>query len=501
MDLFASMGAGFQVSLQPVNLLFCFIGVLIGTLVGVLPGLGPTATLALLLPLTYKMDPTTSIIMLAGIYYGAMYGGSTTSILVNMPGEAASAVTCIDGYQMARQGRAGPALGICAFSSFIGGTISILGLAFLAPLLSQGALKFGPPEYTSLMVLGLVLVSFMSGHSILKSLIVIVFGLVLGTVGLDVISGRARFSFGSTYLMGGLELVPVIMGLFGISEVLANIERVLKTDIYQTSLSSLLPSLRDWSRSLGPILRGSIIGFFLGILPGGGAILSSFVSYTIEKKISKHPEQFGNGAIEGVAAPEAANNSATGGAFIPLLTLGVPANAVMAVLFGAFLIHGISPGPMIVKDHPQLFWGLITSMYVGNGMLLILNLPLIGLWVRLIKTPYSILCPLIILICAIGAFAANNNILDIYTLAIFGVLGYLMKRFGYEVAPFIMAFIIGPILESSLRRSLSLAKGSFAIFFDHPLSACLLILAGLMIAISFFSSVRKRRLTLSESEP
>ena len=388
MDLLSNLSLSFSVIFQPNNLFYCFIGVVIGTLIGVLPGLGPTATISLLLPSTYHISPVSAIIMLSGIYYGAMYGGSITSILVNIPGEAASVVTCLDGYAMARKGRAGPALGISAFGSFIAGTLATILIILLAPPLARFALKFGPPEYFSLMFLGLTVVTYLASGSMLKAMMMACTGIFLGTIGTDVISGMERFTYHNYTLMDGLGLIPVIMGLFGISEVLLNLSSPSKQEIYSTRISNLLPSLQDWKDSIRPIFRGSILGFFLGILPGGGAVISSFGAYALEKKISKHPEKFGTGVIEGVAAPEAANNSASQGAFIPLLTLGIPANVVMAILLGALLIYDITPGPLLIKDHPDLFWGVVGAMYVGNVMLLILNVPLIGIWVKILKVPY-----------------------------------------------------------------------------------------------------------------
>ncbi|MGZ3559269.1 MAG: tripartite tricarboxylate transporter permease, partial [Thermodesulfobacteriota bacterium] len=433
MDILHHIFYGLGVAVQPLNLLFCFIGVLIGTLVGVLPGLGPVAAISLLLPATFRASPVASIIMLSGIYYGAMYGGSTTSILVNIPGEAASVVTCFDGYQMARKGRAGPALGIAAFGSFIAGTLGVVGLAFMAPPLAAMALKFGPPEYFSLMILGLTVLTFLAGGSMLKSLMMACFGVVVGNVGLDLITARPRFTFGWDILLDGVGLVPVVMGLFGISEVLLNVEEKLSDrEIFKTAFKGLLPNLQDWKESIWPIIRGSGLGFFLGILPGGGAVISSFVSYGVEKKLSKHPEEFGKGAIAGVAGPESANNSATAGAFIPLLTLGLPSNAVMAILLGALMIYNMPPGPRLITSHPDLFWGVISSMYIGNLMLLVLNLPLIGLWVKILKVPYPVLFPLILLFCLIGAYSLNNNPAEVGLMLIFGVLGYLMKKFRYD---------------------------------------------------------------------
>ena len=499
MDLFSNLLYGFSVALTPVNLLYCFIGVFIGTLIGVLPGIGPVGAMSLLLPTTFHSSPVGAIIMLAGIYYGAMYGGSTTSILLNIPGEAASVVTCLEGYQMARRGRAGPALGISAFGSFIGGTISIIGLMLVAPPLAEGALKFGPPEYFSLMVLGMTMLIYLASGSIPKALMMAVLGVVLGIIGIDPTSGVQRFTFGILELNDGIGLVPLVMGLFGVSEVLLNVEQNLKREIFQTKIRGLFPNLDDWRKSAGPIARGSVLGFFLGILPGGGALISSFVAYAMEKKISKTPEQFGQGAIEGVAGPETANNSATGGAFIPLLTLGIPANVVMAMLLGALLIHGMQPGPMLLQAHPDLFWGVVTSMYIGNGMLLLLNLPLIGLWVQVLKVPYRILFPMILLFCLIGAYSINYSTMDILIMIGFGVVGYLMKKLQYEGAPLVLAYVLGPMLEMALRQSLTMSDGQFSIFFTRPISAVFLAIVALMILASIGMVLYKRMKTKSSS--
>jgi len=500
MELLNYLGIGFSVALQPVNLFYCFVGVFIGTLVGVLPGIGPVGAMSLLLPTTFKATPEAAIIMLAGIYYGAMYGGSTTSILVNIPGEAASVVTCLDGYQMAQQGRAGPALGIAAFGSFIAGTLSILGLMLLAPPLSKFALRFGPPEYFTLMVLGLTILIYLAHGSMSKALIMAAFGIILGLVGLDSINARPRFTFGKMELIDGVGLVPVVMGLFGISEVLLNIEQVVRRDILKTRVKGLLPTAKDWRDSTGPIARGSLLGFFLGILPGGGAVISSFISYAVEKRVSKHPERFGKGAIEGVAGPESANNAATGGAFIPLMTLGIPPNVIMAMLFGAFMIHGVTPGPLMMKQNPGIFWGVIASMYIGNIMLLILNLPLITIWVQVLKVPYKILFPLILLFCLIGVYSVSNVVFDIYVMLIFGIMGYLMKKFGYEGAPLVLAFVLGPLMENNLRKSLIISQGDFSIFFVRPLAAASLILALFLLISPFIPGLGKKRKVIPKEE-
>ncbi len=500
MDIVHSIGLGFAVALQPVNLLYCFLGVFIGTLVGVLPGIGPVGAMSLLLPVTFQTTPEAAVIMLAGIYYGAMYGGSTTSILVNIPGEAASVVTCLDGYQMARQGRAGPALGMAAFGSFFAGTAAIVGLMLLAPPLSRFALKFGPAEYFSLMVLGLCILIYLAHGSMAKALLMAAFGVVLGLVGLDAITAQPRLTFGRMELVDGVGLVPIVMGLFGIAEVLFNIESVLKRDVLKSSISGLLPTRQDWRDSAGPLARGSVLGFFLGILPGGGAVISSFLSYALEKRVSRHPERFGHGAIEGVAGPEAANNAAAGGAFIPLMTLGIPPNVVMAMLMGAFIIHGVQPGPLMMTQKPELFWGVIASMYIGNMMLLILNLPLIGMWVQVLRVPYRILFPLILLFCLIGVYAVSNTVFDIYIMVLFGVLGYLMKKFGYEPAPLVLAFVLGPMLENNLRKSLILSQGEFSTFVTRPLSAIALLLALALLLSPLIPRLRGKRAAIALEE-
>lgn len=485
---------GFSVSLAPANLVACFIGVLLGTFVGVLPGLGPVAAISLLLPITFKMSPVSSIIMLAGIYYGVQYGGSTTSILVNIPGEASSVVTCIDGYQMARQGRAGPALGIAAFGSFIAGTLSVVGIMLLAPLLGKVAVKFDAPDYAGLFILGLTLVTYLASGSKIKAMAMAVVGLLLGTAGLDPTTGVPRFSFGSLTLLGGIELPPLAMGLFGISEVLVNLEKSLEQrEIFETSLKGLLPSRRDWRVSLGPIGRGTVAGFFLGILPGIGVIVPTFLSYAMEKRISKTPEKFGRGAIEGVAGPEAANNAASGGTLIPLLSLGIPPNTVMALLMGALMIHGLRPGPLLLQEHPDVFWGIITSMYTGNVMLLILNLPLIPLWVKVLRVPYYLLFPLIFLFCIIGIYSVNNNYMDIVVMGIFGVVGYLMRKFEYEPAPLILAFVLGEKLENVVRQTLIYSRGNLSIFVRRPVAAFFLSVALILILSALFSHLFKRK--------
>jgi putative tricarboxylic transport membrane protein len=498
MDMLAHIALGVQTLFTPTNILFCFLGVLMGTLVGVLPGLGPTAAIALLLPNTFHVTPVTAIIMLAGIYYGAMYGGSTTSILVNIPGEAASVITCLDGYQMALKGRAGPALGIAAFGSFIAGTISVLGLMLVAPPLAKFALAFGPPEYFSLMLMGIVVLIYLASGSILKALMMAVFGLLLGTIGMDAISGTQRLTFGVLELADGIGLIPAIMGLFGVAEVISNVEEEMKREIITAKVKNLLPNLRDWKDSFWPIIRGSFLGFFIGILPGPAPVISAFTSYAIEKKISKHPEKFGTGVIEGVAGPESANNAATGGAFIPLFTLGIPANSVIAILLGAFMIHGIQPGPMLISKYPDLFWGTIMSMYLGNIMLLILNLPLIGLWVKVLKVPYPILFPLILLFCLVGVFSLNYSNVEVALMIGFGIFGYLARKFQFEMAPLVLAIVIGPMMENNLRLALTISQGDPWIFIQKPISAVFMIVSLVLLISPFIPWLGKRREKLRE---
>ena len=494
-DFFSNVALGFSVALSPTNLLFCFLGTLVGTLVGVLPGLGPVGAVAFLLSLTFKMEPATAVIMLAGIYYGAMYGGSTTSILVNIPGETASVVTCLDGYRMARQGRAGAALGISAFGSFIAGTFGVIGLMFLAPMLGRAALRFGPAEYFTLTLTGLTLVAYLTQGSMTKALIMTILGLLAGSVGMDPISGEERFTYGNLTLRDGFGLVPVAMGLFGIAELLENLTAIGPQSIYETKIIGLLPNLKDWKDSGWPIARGSVIGFFLGILPGPGPVIASFVSYAVEKRMSPYPEKFGTGMIEGVAGPEAANNSATAGSFIPLLSLGIPTSAIMALFMGALMIHGIQPGPLFISKYPQLFWGFIASMYIGNAMLLVLNLPLIGIWVRLLKTPYTILFPLILLFCLIGVYSLNANVAEIIIMLIFGVAGFFLRRLGFEGAPFILAMLLGPIMETSLRQTLLISRGSFSVFYTRPICATLLVLTAAFLIWPLF---RRRKNQIGE---
>ncbi len=497
MEVFQNMAAGFGIAITPMNLVLCLVGCFVGTLIGVLPGIGPAATIALLLPVTFKLPPATAIIMLSGIFYGAMYGGSTTAILVNIPGEAASAITCIDGYQMARQGRAGPALGIAAFGSFIAGTFGVFLLMLIAPPVADMALKFGPPEIFAVMVLGLTVLSYLSSGSLIKAFIIGLIGLFIGMIGID-IAGIYRFTFGVPDFYDGIGLVPVLMGLFGVAEVLLNLEETVTRHVFDTRLKGLLPDREDWKRSTMPILRGSFIGFFMGVIPGPSNTISSFISYAMEKRLSKTPERFGKGAIEGVAGPESANNSACAGNFIPVLTLGIPTSAVMAVIVGAFIIHGVTPGPLLIKNNPDIFWGTIASMYIGNFMLLILNLPLIGIWVRVLKVPYGILFPLILLFCFVGAYANNNSLAELNVMIFFGLVGYLMKKTGFEPAPLVMAYILCPFLEEAFRQSLIKSHGDFSIFIKRPISATILAMAAAIIILNVFSGVKQRRKSLLE---
>jgi len=494
MDIFNNLVLGFSVALSLTNLLFCFIGVSIGTMIGVLPGIGPVATISLLLPITFGMEPVASIIMLAGVYYGAMYGGSTTSILVNIPGEAGSIITCLDGYQMARKGRAGPALGISAFGSFIGGTVSIIGLMLIAPLLARLALKFGPPEFFGLMLLGLTMVTYLCRGSIVKGLIIAVAGIAISMVGQDPISGITRFTLGKITLLDGVGVVPAAMGMFGIGEILTNIEEGVKREVFNTKIKGLLPTLKDWIDSKWPIIRGSLIGFFVGILPGAGTVIPTFMAYAVEKRISRNPERFGTGTIEGVAAPETANNAACGGSLVTLLSLGIPANVVMAVLLGGFIIHGIQPGPLLISKYPSLFWGTIASMYIGNAMLVVLNVPLIGIWVKILKVPYNVLFPLILLFCFIGVYSLNNNVYDILIMVVFGIFGFLLRKFGFEGAPFLLAMVLGPMMETSFRQSL--LYGDPFIFFKRPISGVVLSFSILLLAIPVFSKFSSKRKVL-----
>jgi putative tricarboxylic transport membrane protein len=483
---------GFGVALTPINLLYCFFGAMIGTLIGVLPGIGPLATIAMLLPITFNVPAVSAMIMLAGIYYGAMYGGSTTSILVNIPGEAASVVTCLDGYQMALQGRAGPALAIAALGSIFAGCVSTLIIALFAPSLADMALEFGPPEYFSLMVLGLVSAAVLAHRSLLKALAMILLGLLLGLVGTDASTGLRRFTFGILDLSDGINFVVIVMGLFAFSEIITNLEKKQRSVVI-TDVQRMWPSADDFRASWKPIVRGTFIGSFLGILPGGGALISSFASYTVEKRLAADPARFGKGAIEGVAGPESANNAGSQTSFIPMLTLAIPSNAVMALMLGAMMIQGIVPGPQIMTERPQLFWGLIASMWVGNFMLVVINLPLIGLWIRLLTVPYRLLYPAILLFCCIGAISLSNSPFETALTAGFGLLGYIFVKLDCEVAPLVLGFILGPMMEEYLLRAMLLSKGDPTVFFTRPISLAMLVAAALLMLIIILPAVRKKR--------
>ena len=493
MDIIASLSLGFSVALDPTNILYCFIGVLLGTLVGCLPGIGPTATIAMLLPITFSLAPAGALIMLAGIYYGAQYGGSTTAILINLPGESSSAVTAIDGYQMAKKGRAGPALATAAWGSFFAGTVATLLLAFFAPPLARAALNFGAPEYFALIVLGLLVSIALAHGSILKALAMIVLGLLLGMVGQDIYTGQPRFTLGIRELYSGLNFVSVAVGVFGVAEILRNLEDEKNRDVMVKTVTNLWLSREDFGRIIGPVLRGTALGSVLGILPGGGHILSSFAAYSAEKRLSKTPEEFGQGAIEGVAGPESANNAAAQTSFIPLLTLGIPAHPVMALMVGAFILQGITPGPNVINDQPALFWGIIASMWVGNVLLVLLNLPLIGLWVKMLSIPYRALFPAIVLFACIGCYSINQNIYDVYAIGVFGVLGYVLIRLGCEPAPLLLGFVLGPLLEEHLRRAMIISRGDPTVFITRPISASLLALAALAVLIAVLPSIRRKR--------
>jgi putative tricarboxylic transport membrane protein len=497
MDAFYHILEGFRVLSAPINLLSCFIGVVIGTLIGVLPGIGPVATMAILLPFTFSLTPLSAIIMLAGIYYGAQYGGSTTSILVNIPGEVGSIITCLDGYQMARQGRAGPALGISAIGSFVGGSLGVIGLMLLCPPLAQVALNFGPPELFALILFGLMMVSSLGGDSLPKALLMTAVGLFVSLIGKESFTGYDRFTFGSLTLSDGLGLVPVSMGMFGISEILGNVEVMAKQEVFKTDIKSLFV-WRDWIACRWAVLRGTVVGFFLGILPGAGVVMTTFFAYWLEKRVSKHPDKFGTGVIEGVAAPETANNAATAGSMIPLLALGVPATPTMAMLMGALIIQGVQPGPLFIMQYPDLFWGVIASMYLGNVMLLILNLPLIGMWVKILNIPYTLLFPLIILFCFVGVYSLSTNVYEIFIMIFFGFFGYILRKFDYPLATFLLGMVLGPMMETSFRQSMGIGRGDPAIFFQRTFSAILLASVGIVLAISIVFSMKRRRKAIKD---
>ncbi len=494
MGIIDNLSLGFGVAFAPLNLCFAFIGVMIGTLIGVLPGLGPLTTMAMLLPVTYYLPPESSLIMLAGIYYGAQYGGSTTAILVNIPGESSSAVTCVDGYQMARQGRAGSALAVAALGSFFAGTVGTLLIALFAEPLSKIGLMFAPPDYFSLMVLGLIGAMVLAHGSLLKAFGMVCLGLLLGLVGTDLNSGAQRYAFGIPELADGLDFVPIAMGIFGLSEIIANLGRQEEQRaIISQKVRNLWPTREDFNRSWPAVLRGTTVGSVLGLLPGGGALLSSFAAYSVEKKISLRPEEFGKGAIEGVAGPEAANNAGAQTSFIPMLTLGIPSNVIMAMMIGAMMIQGITPGPQVMSERPALFWGMIVSMWVGNLMLVIINLPLIGMWIKLLNVPYRILFPVIIVICGIGVYSVQNSTFDVVLTAALGLLGYILIRLGCEPAPLALGFVLGPLMEENLRRSMLFSRGDPTIFFTSPISAGLLALSAVLLMTFLLPNFRKRR--------
>jgi TctA family transporter len=493
MDSFIGLAHGFSIAMQPYNLLYCLIGTLVGTLIGVLPGIGPLATVAMLMPITFYLPASSALIMLAGIYYGAQYGGSTSAILINLPGENSSVVTCIDGYQMARQGRAGPALAVAALSSLFAGVVATFVIALFAPPVSQLALMFGPAEYFSLMVLGLVAAIVLAQGSILKALGMIVLGLLLGCVGTDVDSGALRMALGIPGLFDGIGFIPLAMGLFGVGEIIKNLENVEHQTVLDKKITNLWPSGDDFRRSWPAAVRGTAIGSLLGILPGGGAMLSSFAAYTIEKKVAKDPKRFGKGAVEGVAAPESANNAGAQTSFIPLLTLGIPSNALMALMAGALMIHGIQPGPQVIKNNPEIFWGLIASMLIGNIFLVIINLPLIRIWTMLLRVPYHLFYPMILVFCCIGVYTVNSSVIDVFLLVLFGFVGYMFIKWRCEPAPLLLAFVLGPLMEENLRRSMQVSFGDPTIFITRPISAALLLAAAACLVLVLLPAFRRTR--------
>jgi TctA family transporter len=498
MDLFGNLIFGFEVAFSLQNLLYCLIGVTVGTLIGVLPGIGPLGTIAMLMPITYSVSPVSALIMLAGIYYGAQYGGSTTAILVNLPGETSAVMTCIDGYQMARQGRAGPALAIAAIGSFFAGTVGTLLIALAGPPLAEVALKFGSAEYFSLMLMGLVAAAVLAQGDMVKSLAMVVLGLLLGIVGTDVNTGVQRFSFGVPELSDGIGFIVVAVGVFAIGEIVNNLGDSEKRSVFAAKVSHLFPSKDDFKRSIGPILRGTGIGAFFGVLPGTGPAIASFASYMVEKKIADDPSRFGKGAIEGVAAPEAANNADAQCKFIPMLTLGLPASGVMALMLGAMQIQGIQPGPQVMTQRPELFWGLIASMWIGNLMLVVLNLPMIGLWVKLLQVPYRLLFPAIMAFSAIGIFSVNNSSFEIYLTAAFGVFGFISVKLGFPMAPLLLGFVLGPMMEENLRRAMLMSGGDLSVFVTRPLSAVFIVATALILLIMVAPAVRQRRAEIAD---
>lgn len=500
METLDSIVSGFSVVLTPENLLYVFIGVFVGMVIGVLPGLGSSATMALVLPFSFQLPPEGALIMLAGIYYGSMYGGTITSVLLRLPGEAASVVTTFDGYQMAKQGRAGSALGIAAVGSFVGGTVGIIGLSFLAPPLADFAIGFGAPEYTALAIFGILMVSFLGTKSLTKSLVAAGVGLVLATIGQDVVTGSPRFTMGSLQLLGGLDFLVLAVGLFGIADVLYNLEEEVSGKPLMAKLKRVWPSRKEVSQSKGAIARGSVIGFFVGILPGGGGVLSSLASYGVEKRVAKDPSRFGRGAIEGVAGPETANNAGATSAFIPLLTLGIPANSATAILFGALLLQGITPGPFLITEEPDVFWGVIDSMYIGNLMLLVLSVPLVGMFIQILRVRLTILGPIAILITMLGTFSINNNVFDMWVALAAGIVGYFMMKGGFEPGPLVLAFLLGSLLENSFRTSLAISDGDLSVFVTRPVSGTLFGMIALAVALAVVGHIRKRRRSRREVE-
>jgi putative tricarboxylic transport membrane protein len=499
MDAIQNLLMGFAIALTPQNIMFAFLGSVLGTFIGVLPGIGPVAGVAMLIPLTFQMTPTGAIIMLTALFYGTQYGGTITSVLLNVPGEAASAITCIEGYEMAKQGRGGAALAIAAIGSFIGGTIATIALVLAAGPLTRVALEFGPVEFFALIMLGLSLLMGLAGKSMIKALMMGIFGLLLAMVGMDPVRGMPRFTFGRMELMDGIGFVPVIMGLFGLAEVLVNAEKQF-TQVFIAKMSSLIPTRKDIRDSVGPILRGSVIGTLLGLVPGMTGSASSFLSYIAERKVSKHPERFGTGLIEGVAGPETANNAHANGALIPLFTLGIPASPTVAVIMGAFMMHGLIPGPFLFKEHPDVVWGVIASFYVGNVILLILNLPLVGIWVKILKIPYGLLFGIILAFMIVGAYSVSNSTFDVLVMILFGVIGYLLRKMDFPLAPVVLTLILGPMMERSLRQSLEMSQGDLRIFLESPIAVVLLALAGLTLIAPAFKFFRKKKEVLSGEE-
>lgn len=500
MEALSNLLLGFSVALTPVNLFWCFVGVVLGTVVGVLPGLGPAATIAMLLPLTFKMDPTTAIIMLVGIFYGARYGGSTTSILLNVPGESSSVVTCLDGYQMARKGRAGPALGIAAISSCIAGTVGVLGLMLVAPPIAKFALRFGPPEYFALMAFGLTMVVFLAGKSMVKALLALLVGLWLATVGTDLFTAESRFTFGQTELLDGIDFIVVSIGIFAIGEVLVNMESQTRAELFKlpNGLRNLLPSLQDLKDCRFAFLNGSVVGFLIGVLPGAGATIASFISYGLEKAFSRHPEKFGSGVVEGVAAPEGANNADAGGALVPLMTLGIPGGNTTAILLAGLLLWGFRPGPLLIQEHPELFWGLVASMYIGNVVLLILNLPLVPLFAQILRLPHYVLYPFIFGISIVGVYSVSQSLFDVWMLGFFGLLGYLMRKLDFPAAPLILGLVLGDAMERALRQSLMMSQGQLSILVSRPISAVLLLLGAIVLLMPLIRKVRSWKVNVVE---